>query len=188
MGDFNDPYSGINSQNKLQICGHDFTFGEIRAPHSCCYNFNSTCQQSIFGLLNDEQQRNPLAMYDPSQGDRLDMKRQECAIVHNDSNSSRDMRTGPKSLTRSLGQTGELINYKFTGDYCFTYNGNQIVQPLSIYRSKDRQYPVSRESDHEMVYLIFDDGFKGGSLKKKFSRAGKQQKKCGSRRVRQSRR
>lgn len=189
MGDFNDPYNGINPGNKLKIFGHDFTFGEIRAPNSCCYNFNSTCDQSILGMLSPAQQQNPLTMYDPSQGDTLDMKPKECALVLNDSNSARDMRTGPKSLARTLGDRGALRNYKFTGDYCFTYNGNEIIQPLSIYRPRDRQYPdgVSRESDHEMVYLIFDDGFKGGSRQRRFSRTRKQQIKRTSRKVRRSR-
>jgi len=182
MGDFNDPYSGINVQNKLNIHGHQYTFGDVYAPISCCYNYNSSCDASVFGMLSPDQQLNPLVMYDPAQGDRLDMKPKECAIVHNDSNPARDMRVGPKSQPRTLGDRGTLLNYKFTGDYCFTYAGNTIIQPLSIYRSASYPDGVSHESDHEMVVLIFDDGFRGGSTRRRVSKARKQQKRRGSRR------
>jgi len=182
MGDFNDPYSGINVRNKLKIAGHEYTYGDVIAPNSCCYNFNSSCDRSVFGMLSADQQRNPLLMYDPVQGDRLDMKPKECAIVHNDSNPSRDMRVGRTSQPRSLGERGTLMNYKFTGDYCFTSASNTIIQPLTIYRSQSYPDGVSHESDHEMVMLMFDDGFKGGSIRTRISRARKEQKRRGSRR------
>jgi hypothetical protein len=183
MGDFNDPYHGINASNKLKIAGHQYTFGDVRAPNSCCYNFNSSCEGSIYGMLDAQQQQDlaHVLKYDPSQGDKLDMKPKECAIVHNDTVPSRDMRVGAKSQPRSLETRGELINYKFTGDYCFTYAGNTIVQPLSIYRSVTYPDGVSHESDHEMVMLIFDDGFKGGANQRRVSKANKNQNKRRSR-------
>jgi hypothetical protein len=172
MGDFNDPYRGINVFNKLNIKGYEYTFGNILAPMSCCYNFVSSCNSSIYGILSEQQQHthSDLLMYDPLQGDKLYMNPNECAIVYNDTTPSRDMRLGLESHPRSLGKRGELANYKFTGDYCFTYVYNTIIQPLTIYRSVHYADGVSHESDHEMVMLIFDDGVNVGALQKRVSR------------------
>jgi hypothetical protein len=177
MGDFNDPYNGINTKDKLKLAGYEFTFGDILAPKSCCYNFNSSCHSSIYGILNEKQQKEfaDLLMYDPSKGDRLDMNPYQCAIVINDTIASRDMRIGTTSEARSLKSRGELSNYKFTGDYCFTYANNKIIRPLSIYRYVNYPDKISHESDHEMVMLIFDDGLLGGSVKKRQSIAKKKQ-------------
>jgi hypothetical protein len=179
MGDFNDPYRGINLINKLKIKGYEYTFGNIIAPISCCYNFDSSCNSSIYGILSEQEQHkhSDLLMYEPLQGDILYMNPNKCAIVHNDTIPSRDMRLGLKSKPRSLGKRGELINYKFTGDYCFTYAHNKIIQPLTIYRSVNYPDGVSHESDHEMVMLIFDDGFKGGLEQKRVSKKNQNKKK-----------
>ena len=179
MGDFNDPYNGINSTNKLKISGHEYTFGDVTAPNSCCYNFNSSCPKSIYGMLNSHQQQylSDKLMYDPSKGDKLDMNPYQCAVIRNDTIPSRDMRIGTNSQARSLESRGQLVNYKFTGDYCFTYQHNTIVKPLSIYRSINYPDGVSHESDHEMVMLIFDDGYKGGGIYRNVSRTHKNKNK-----------
>jgi hypothetical protein len=166
MGDFNDPYHGINQKNKLNIAGYEYTFGDIDAPNTCCYNFQSSCHNSIYGVLSVDKQKKlaELLMYDPSKGDKLEMNPYQCAIVMNDNMPSRDMRIGCKSKARSLENRGQLINYKYTGDYCFTYVNNRIIKPLSIYRSVEYPDGISHESDHEMVMLIFDDGAIGGAV------------------------
>ena len=181
-GDFNDPYNGINNTNKLNILGNDYSYGEAPAPKTCCYNFNSSCAKSIFGTtsIDEIKPRNRrLLQYDDSKGDTMIWNKNECPIVQGkrvqqvdqDGNPKtdkdgkpimgtdkdsrlRDMTVGPNSEPRTMGNRGFLKNYQFTGDYCFTSAENNIILPLSIYRTIPRSY--SNESDHEMVYLIFE--------------------------------
>lgn len=180
MGDFNDGYSSINKNNKLKILDNYYTFGDVAAPKSCCYNFSSSCDTNIFGILNERQQKEyqDLLMYDSSLGDNLYMNANECSIIINDINASRDMRIGIYSLPRSLGERGKIVNYKNSGDYCFTSVYNKILKPLSIYRSINYLDGISRESDHEMVVLIFDDEYKSRIIEKRISRKKKLKKSC----------
>lgn len=192
MGDFNDPYSGIRDNYKLNILGNNYSFGKINAPKTCCYNFNSSCDKSIFGktsIDNIAPENMHLLMYDDAQGDTIIWNKNECPIIQgkreqqkdahgklkfdkdgkaimgtNDNSRQRDMTVGPNSAPRTMGERGYLGNYRFTGDYCFTSVNNIIINPLNIYRSEQRL--LSNESDHEMVYLILEIQLKRKSVRK----------------------
>ena len=192
MGDFNDPYNGVNNRNKLNILGNQYSYGKITAPKTCCYNFNSSCDKSIFGKTSVDDvapESRHLLMFDDASGDSMIWNKNECPIVQGkrvqqkdaagnlkvdkdgkpvmgtDENSRlRDMTVGPNSAPRTMGERGYLGNYRFTGDYCFTSINNTIINPLNIYRSEQQLF--SNESDHEMVYLIFEINLKKQSRRK----------------------
>jgi hypothetical protein len=140
MGDFNDPHNAIKSSSPLVL-------NEINLNHSttdkktlsCCYNFNSSCEDDLYNPTDAEADR----------GDGLIASPRECFIKRVDDKAVDERLSGN---ARSLGQRGELKNYKFTGDYVL---GQNIVESLSIFRPTPR--PVSLESDHEFVIATFSD-------------------------------
>lgn len=186
MGDFNDPYNSIHPDRPLILNGEPYCYSNLQGEagnsvKSCCYNFNSSCQNELFGNNFDpaNQAHQELLEFpiDPTLGDVAVINPYECMVVNNPGNAYRKQGpgVGPSINTRSLGQRGRLDNYKFTGDYVLGLMQN-IVIPLAIYRSHN--VPDSQESDHEMVYATFmiPDPNKQIGIKRKRGGRGKKRK------------
>lgn len=158
-GDFNDPYTGIHNDAPLTLGDEcvPFTYGCAPVPKSCCYNFNSACDSQLI-VRNGQPSvslTHDLVMFNQDLGDEILLKEKECAIVTNSKDKARDMTVGGHSEARSLKTRGQLSKYQFSGDYALTSRYNVIHQSLTIYRATPRD--ISEESDHEMVYLIFEE-------------------------------
>ena len=132
MGDFNDPFHGINDLNPLEINDCSFITGSGPVK-SCCYNFNSACSSELLNNTNEKVTDS-----------RGTAKPKECFVGIEDHDI-------PRSLDYKYPERGYLNTYQFTGDYCM---GLKPIQGLSIYRPNKEL--ISSESDHEMVYAIFD--------------------------------
>lgn len=150
VGDFNDRYNGLQGKFNVNIVGKEFalTIGNGIAPFSCCYNGDSACSNARL--------TNP----DPT-GQSPCINKQTCTVPP-------DMiMAGPNrdgKLRKPLdGEEGNLANYRYTGDYCFAQNP---VGNLTIYTTPNRI--VSKESDHELVYLgvSMNPSYAGGRNKK----------------------
>jgi hypothetical protein len=169
MGDFNDPYNAINPTKPLILNGNNYCYAnntDFETPKSCCYNFNSSCEDDIFGIT--EHDITPAIKtkinFDSEHGDELLYNKNECLVIKNDEPNRNQ--AGTKTTARSLGDRGKIANYRFTGDYVMGLMNN-INKSLSIYRINDNN-GFSKESDHEMVFAIFNVNAdsKGGSIKK----------------------
>ena len=175
MGDFNDSHNSINQKNPLILYDNEYCYsnGE-EAPKSCCYNFNSACEDDLFirkdEVLTKEKLSNikEITGYEEGQQDEMIYNPGECAIIKNENNPIRNQ--GPNILkvgARSLGERGKIVNYRFTGDYVLGLKNN-IIQNLQIYKG-DSDEEISTRSDHEMVYAKFKinkkEAFVGGKLR-----------------------
>jgi len=139
MGDFNDPYSGINDNDPLKINvkinvkinGYKYTTGRKTALKSCCYNFNSSCKDdefnSDFNILDKDEK-----------------------IVTYQNECKPNTKGNTKGMEDKYPGRGNLENYRFSGDYCF---GFDVIKKLEIYRPLNDVR--SSESDHEFVYATF---------------------------------
>ena len=168
MGDFNDPYNAIRSSQPLVIGGMplNHSTSDVKTL-SCCYNFNSSCPDSLYNPTPEEVTRD----FD---GRMLTASPMECFI-----NRSKDNKDDNEELSgnpKRMGDRGLLSNYKFTGDYVL---GLDISAPLSIWRPVPR--PISMESDHEMVMATFRVPASGGG------RRGRKTQRTQSRRRRTQR-
>lgn len=169
MGDFNDPYNAINPTNPLILNGNNYCYANdpaYKTPKSCCYNFNSACEDDIFNKTESDITENIKTKIGFIDGDELLFNKNECLVIKSD-DPTRNQLTGKTTNARSLGDRGKIANYRFTGDYVMGLMNN-INKPLSIYRMNTHTDGVSQESDHEMVYAIFNvnTDSKGGSIKK----------------------
>jgi len=170
MGDFNDPYNAINPTYPLILNGYNYCYAndpDYKTPKICCYNFNSACEDDIFNKteqdITEYIKRN--IGFDINRHDKLLFKKNECLVIESNDPAINQV-TGPTTNARSLGDRGKIANYRFTGDYVMGLMNN-INIPLSIYRI-NKHDGVSQESDHEMVFAIFNVNAdsKGGSIKK----------------------
>jgi hypothetical protein len=155
MGDFNDPYGNIKNISYYTYSGN--------AVKSCCYNFNSSCDDNEFKNYTTEPELNdPNQNYEvkgiPVTGKEQEKdKFPECRIVRNPTKDDTgkiipndiDMSI-PGSTARDLGDRGYLKNYRFTGDYVL---GKTPESDIQTYRPNGEV--VSSESDHELVYATF---------------------------------
>lgn len=156
MGDFNDPFTGLHNGAALTLGGVPFTYGNAPAPKSCCYNFNSACDTKL--VVHGGKPAMPTAeLFDRTKGDMLVLNEKECAFIQNDQDVTRDMTTTKQSAIRSLEDRGKLRHYQFSGDYALTSGSNRILQSLAIFRATEHKDGISQESDHEMVYLLFEE-------------------------------
>jgi len=171
MGDFNDPYNAIRSSQPLVIGGMplNHSLSDVKTL-SCCYNFNSSCPDSLYNPTSEEVTRD----FD---GKMLTASPMECFINRNKENKdeNEELSGNPKLM----GDRGLLSNYKFTGDYVL---GLDISAPLSIWRPVARS--VSLESDHEMVMATFRIPVAGGRRGRKTQR--KQNRRRSTQRKRRS--
>ena len=159
-GDFNDRYNGLG---KIDNTGGELTLKinneELKvkyngvAPKSCCYNWDSACSDvrktSVTGAKN--------------------VAAVTCSVP------SDKILAGPNKdgKTRSsMGEEGNLTNYRYTGDYCFSTNpsGN-----LEIYNPNNRI--VSSESDHEIVFMPINISLSGGKSRRKSKRKQRRSRK-----------
>jgi hypothetical protein len=168
MGDFNDPYNAINPNNPLILNGDTYCYANdpnYETPKSCCYNFNSSCENDLFGINEKSLTEDIKTKIGFINSDELLFNKNECLVIKSE-DPNRSQATSAKTKARSLGDRGKIANYRFTGDYVMGLIGN-INQPLTIYRINYHD-GFSKESDHEMVYAIFNvnTDSKGGSIKK----------------------
>lgn len=174
MGDFNDPHHAINDDARLKLSmdtrlfhgpsctdsdsdfEKQFEVTTGRKEHdrinSCCYNFNSACDESLFHnhaepLQDDERGYGTVNGY-------------ECKTFKDERTGYKDMIfRGLSDMFKPAGQEtrhypgrGSLQTYRFTGDYCL---GRNVVEKLQTFRPHIHNGNVSLESDHEMVMAVF---------------------------------
>lgn len=155
MGDFNDPYNSINYKKPLELNNRNYSYTNSNnselSVKSCCYNYNSSCPDELFGKKESLSEYSDV---DTSLGDEIIENEHECMVIKNDNDSTRNQHgIGRQVAPRTLHDRGKLQNYRFTGDYVLGYE-SIVQQPLAIYRTN--LVEISQESDHEMVYAIFN--------------------------------
>ena len=125
VGDFNDRYNGLG--NELNLSSDITLKFDGTAPLSCCHNLDSSCS-----LVNYTHKQWP------------NEKAIDCVIPEGYKPA------GPreKSEIMLMRAQGNIENYRYYGDYCFSAFGG----PLLKYPN-ERTGPSS-ESDHEMVYMV----------------------------------
>ena len=128
VGDFNDRYGGLgkelllspgHTQYKLKFDGE--------APKSCCHNLDSSCK---------------IEKYNVSKFNNKEAK--DCDF------DKKFKPSGPRTDNQiaTMADDGYVENYRYVGDYCFSFNGGE----LKMYPERETG-KESIESDHEMVYM-----------------------------------
>lgn len=159
MGDFNDAYNTLKEFN-MNINKKPFTPKYKDAPTSCCYNWNSagfnpkqippkdadvTIRRKEFLFENEEFYLNLLPRI--LKGDELNKFTFLKTVGSN----------GYLFGMPLMREQGNLLNYLFTGDYCFSNNNNNSVK---IYRKIDHldkffEYPKEIQNYEKFNFLLY---------------------------------
>jgi hypothetical protein len=123
MGDFNDRYDAIKN---IRIGRLKTTYKGV-APKSCCYNWDSSCEDGDVEIDfggGYKTCRVPDVIMDPITG----------------------------KLPLYPVQRGHIKNYRYAGDKVF---GLKPLSEIEIYRPGNEE--ISTESDHELVFSKFEN-------------------------------
>ncbi len=130
MGDFNDRYDAIKD---IEILPNRTLKYKGDAPKSCCYNWDSSCSLKRYN--------------------EFDLKYGYCNKPDKDvmfDESQIDKENNP--IKKSMNDNeGAKLNYKYRGDKVF---GENPFTEIKIFDNTNTK--ISEESDHQMVYAVYN--------------------------------
>lgn len=126
MGDFNDRYDAIQD---IEIMDFKLKYNG-KSPYSCCHNWDSSCAPDRFNPFGEQE----YGTCDPPDESKIKDNNKKLAMPDDEC---------------------KITNYRYKGDKVFGQKPDDTLT-IQIYKPHRNENEVSTESDHELVFALFN--------------------------------